>query len=299
MYFIKQNALDVRQANMEKNMENRQKANETEQAEKNRQMLLQMSMSKGAADSRHSAMEMRMEAVITSNKSLEQRNTNLELDIGSIASNMAMLIDHMLCRFKQDDRNFHLDTACKVLNNVFAYSFSLGNYHSIVSPPAPHKPQVISSSKKTIPSPTVTPTSPNAVVNMCYDTGTFPSTLCDQPSFFSSISAYESPSPSSVFPLEVSKRPFWGQMKWSTQISWPGKRLPWLRTPARSLMILDTIPGWGKARCLAYCEESIPARRPNAPFYCNWGRRRHLQLMPIWLVSMVLLPRTRSCFPNA
>eukprot|EP00979_Chaetoceros_neogracilis_P007768 scaffold1666_cov238-Chaetoceros_neogracile.AAC.1 len=92
---VKQNALDARQANMEKNMENRQKANETEQAEKNRQMLLQMSVSKGAADSRHSAMEQRMEAVITSNKSLEQRNTTLELDIGSIASNMAMLIDHM------------------------------------------------------------------------------------------------------------------------------------------------------------------------------------------------------------
>jgi hypothetical protein len=98
-----------------------------------------------------------------------------------------------LCRFKQDDNAFHLDTTCKILNNVFAYSFSLGDYISTVSQPAPHKPQVISSSKKTIPSPTVAPTSPTAVVNMCYDTGTFPSTLCDQPSFFSSISAYDSP----------------------------------------------------------------------------------------------------------
>jgi len=48
-----------------------------------------------------------------------------------------------LCRFKQEDVNFHLDTACNVLNNVFVYDYSLDTYSTTLSPPAAHQPHVI------------------------------------------------------------------------------------------------------------------------------------------------------------
>jgi len=50
---------------------------------------------------------------------------------------------------------------------------------------------MISTNRKTQLSPCNEPSSPT--INMCYNTGTFLSTLCNQPSFFSSITPFNTP----------------------------------------------------------------------------------------------------------
>jgi hypothetical protein len=56
----RQNAIEARQAMVERALEDRQKANETAQAEKNRQMELQIAVAHGKSDSQYSLMEKNM-----------------------------------------------------------------------------------------------------------------------------------------------------------------------------------------------------------------------------------------------
>ena len=94
-----------------------------------------------------------------------------------------------LCRFKTADTAFRKETDCNQLKHIFAYSLKTTVSSSVCPPNQQNIHTPIN--RKTQPCPTILPK--NHVINMCYDTGTFPSTLCDQPSFFSSITLLDSP----------------------------------------------------------------------------------------------------------
>jgi hypothetical protein len=56
-----------------------------------------------------------------------------------------------------------------------------------------------------------------------------------------------------VLPADVVNRPLVEQMKWSTEMRWPGSKLFALRMFARSLITVDgVVPGAGRRCCFPY-----------------------------------------------
>jgi len=94
-----------------------------------------------------------------------------------------------LCRFQQGDKAFHTDSECNLLKILYPYLSSPNVYLSV--PTLASQYQLISSNRKTLPSDITNPSS--NTINMCYDTGTFPSMLCDQLSLFSTITPFKLP----------------------------------------------------------------------------------------------------------
>ena len=83
-----------------------------------------------------------------------------------------------LCRFK--DKSKHKDSECNLLKDIFPYSQSF-NHNSRTRRSTPHPTQP-------------PPTSTSSVsINMCYDSGTTPFSLIDDPEYFSELVMYSTP----------------------------------------------------------------------------------------------------------
>jgi hypothetical protein len=95
-----------------------------------------------------------------------------------------------LCRFKLTDPTFHNDTECKILNNLYPYVKP-----TVVSLMPTHQ-QAMKMTTPSIPStaPNISmpPSQPKPRM-MCYDTGTFPTSLCDDRDLFTSFTSFTSP----------------------------------------------------------------------------------------------------------
>ena len=81
-----------------------------------------------------------------------------------------------LCRFK--DKSKHKDSECNLLKDIFPYSQSF-NHNSRTRRSTPH--------------PTQSPPTSSVSINMCYDSGTTPFSLIDDPAYFSELVMYSNP----------------------------------------------------------------------------------------------------------
>ena len=96
--------------------------------------------------------------------------------------------------FKPGDTFFNTETTCKMLNIFYPYmSSTRTSFAPLTSLVQTNHPNDLLVAKITsTPQPTVLAI-PDHTISMCYDSGTFPTTLYNNPAFFSSITYFVAP----------------------------------------------------------------------------------------------------------